>query len=261
MDFTVRGRRVFATTGGKRFDPALPTVVFIHGAGMDHSVWTLQTRWFAWHGRGVLALDLPGHGRSEGPPLASIDALAEWLFDVLDAAGAKSAALVGHSMGAFIALEAAVQRPDRVGALALCGCAAAMPVHPDLLKAGLDGEHIAFELITAWGVGRRAQLGGAEAPGTWIAGATLRLLEHGKRGVVGIDLKVCDAYKNGAAAVAKVKCPAILILGAIDRMTPPKAAEPLMAIAGARKAVIENAGHMLTVEQPGRTLDALRTLL
>lgn len=261
MDLTVRGKRVFATTGGKRFDPALPAVVFVHGAGMDRSVWELQTRWFAWHGRGVLALDLPAHGRSQGPPLESIGALADWLFDALDAAGASSAAIVGHSMGALIAIEAAARRPERIRALALCGCAAVMPVQADLLRAGLAGEHLAFDLITAWGVGRRAQIGGAETPGAWITGATMRLLEHGEKGVVGVDLRSCEGYNGAAAAIQKVTCPTLLVLGAHDRMSPPKTAEPFMAIPGARKIVLENCGHMMTIEQPGRTLDALRTLL
>jgi len=261
MEFSVQGKRIYAASGGKPFDPSLPAIVFLHGAGMNHTVWALQTRWFAWHGRGVLAVDLPGHGRSEGPALETIDALAEWVFTLLDAAGVKSAALAGHSMGALVALEAAARRPERVRGLALLGCAAEMPVQEGLLKAGLAGEHLAYELITAWGIGRRAQMGGAEAPGTWVAGATLRLLEHGKKGVVGLDLRACDRYKGSAAAVQTVKTPTVLILGANDRMSPAKAAAPLAAIPGAKTIVIEHAGHMMMTEQPGRTLDALRTLL
>jgi pimeloyl-ACP methyl ester carboxylesterase len=261
MELCVHGKKVYAATGGRAFDPSLPAVVFLHGAGCDHTVWALQTRWFAWHGRSVLAVDLPGHGRSEGPPLESIDALAEWAFALLDAAGVWSAALVGHSMGALVALEAAARRPERVRALALCGCAAEMPVSEKLLNAGLAGEHLAYELITAWGLGRRAQIGGAEAPGTWMSGGTLRLLEHGRKGVVGIDLRACDRYKGAAAAVQTVKVPTVLVLGSNDRMSPAKAAAPLAAIPGAKAIVIDQAGHMMMTEQPGRTLDALRTLL
>jgi len=261
MELSVHGKKVYAATGGKAFDPALPAVVFLHGAGCDHTVWALQTRWFAWHGRSVLAVDLPGHGRSEGPALDEIGALADWVVALLDAARVQSAALVGHSMGALVSLETAARRPDRVRALALCGCAAEMPVSEKLLNPALAGEHLAYELITAWGLGRRAQIGGAEAPGTWMAGGTLRLLEHGKKGVVGIDLRACDRYKGTAAAVAKVKVPTVLVLGDNDRMSPPKAAAPLAAIPGAKTILIEKAGHMLMTEQPGRTLDALRTLL
>jgi pimeloyl-ACP methyl ester carboxylesterase len=148
-----------------------------------------------------------------------------------------------------------------VRALALCGCAAEMGVHPDLLKSGLAGEPLALELITSWGLGRRAQQGGAEVPGTWTAGATLRLLEHGRKGVVGIDLRACDTYKGAMAAAAKVACPTLLVLGAGDRMTPPKAAEALLSIPGARRIVLDDAGHMMMAERPGATLDALRTLL
>lgn len=261
MELRVEGKKVYAATGGKPFDPALPAIVFIHGAGMDHTVWALQTRWFAWHGRAVLAVDAPGHGRSEGPALDSIEALAEWVFALLDAAGAKNAALVGHSMGALIALEAAARRPERVRALALCGCAAEMPVSEKLLSAGLAGEHVAYEMITAWGVGRRAQVGGAEAPGTWMTGGTLRLLEHGRKGVVGIDLRACDRYKGSAAAVQKVNVPTVLVLGSHDRMSPAKAAAPLARIPESQTIVIEQAGHMMMTEQPGRTLDALRSIL
>jgi len=261
MELAVNGKRVYAATGGKPFDPALPAIVFMHGAGMDHTVWALQTRWFAWHKRSVLAVDLPGHGRSDGAPLETIGALADWVVALLDAARVKSAALAGHSMGALVALEAAARHPARVRALALLGCAAEMPVHEGLLKAGLSGEHLAFELITAWGLGRRAQMGGAESPGNWMTGGTLRLLEHGKKGVVGIDLRACDRYKGSAAAIAVVKAPTVLILGANDRMSPVKAAAPLNAIPGAKSVVIEHAGHMMMTEQPGRTLDALRTLL
>lgn len=213
------------------------------------------------HGRAVLAVDAPGHGRSEGPALDSIEALAEWVFALLDAAGVKNAALVGHSMGALIALEAAARRPERIRALALCGCAAEMPVSEKLLSAGLAGEHVAYEMITAWGVGRRAQVGGAEAPGTWMTGGTLRLLEHGRKGVVGIDLRACDRYKGSAAAVQKVKVPTVLVLGSHDRMSPAKAAAPLARIPESQTIVIEQAGHMMMTEQPGRTLDALRSIL
>ena len=261
MELSVHGKKVYAATGGKVFDPALPAVVFLHGAGCDHTVWALQTRWFAWHGRSVLAVDLPGHGRSEGPALDEIGTLADWVVALLDAARVPAAALVGHSMGALVSLETAARRPDRVRALALCGCAAEMPVSEKLLNPALAGEHLAYELITAWGLGRRAQIGGAEAPGTWMAGGTLRLLEHGKKGVVGIDLRACDRYKGAAAAVAKVKVPTVLVLGDNDRMSPPKAAAPLAAIPGAKTILLEKAGHMLMTEQPGRTLDALRTLL
>src|ERR1700676_2624985 len=104
MKITASGRDVFASSGGQQFDPAQPTVVFLHGAGMDHTVWALQTRWFAHHGRNVLALDLPGHGRSAGPGLRGIEAMADLVGAAVAAVGASRVALVGHSMGALVAL-------------------------------------------------------------------------------------------------------------------------------------------------------------
>lgn len=165
MKLQVDGRKAFAATGGRPFDPANPAVVFVHGAGMDHTVWTLQTRYFAHHGRSVLAVDLPGHGRSEGPPPGSIEGYAEWMARLIEAAGVARAALAGHSMGALIALEAAARAPERVSTLALLGVAARMPVHPDLLAAADANDPLAFELVTSWGYGKAAHLGGNRAPG------------------------------------------------------------------------------------------------
>src|ERR1700742_2588036 len=135
MQLTVNGTDVFIATGGKAFDPSLPTVLFLHGAGMDHTAWALHDRWFAHHGYNVLAPDLPGHGRSPGKPLASIAEMADWTAALLDAAGSASARLIGHSMGSLIALETAARHPGKVSALTLVGTAATMTVGPDLLKA------------------------------------------------------------------------------------------------------------------------------
>ena len=123
MELTVSGNTVFASTGGRALDRDAPLIVLIHGAGMDHSVWSLQTRYLAHHGRSVLAVDLPGHGRSGGEPLTTIEDLADWVPKLIDAAGFGQAALVGHSMGAITALEAATRHPERVRALALLGVA------------------------------------------------------------------------------------------------------------------------------------------
>src|SRR5678815_5164519 len=103
MKLSVDGHAVFATTGGTHFDPAKPAVIFLHGAGFDRTAWRLQTRWFAHHGRSVLAVDFPGHGRSDGPPLTSIATMADWTAALIAETGVKQAALVGHSMGALVA--------------------------------------------------------------------------------------------------------------------------------------------------------------
>jgi pimeloyl-ACP methyl ester carboxylesterase len=258
VEFTVDGRTVFAATGGKALKPELPSLIFLHGAGMDHTVWMLQARFFAHHGRNVVALDLPGHGRSAGPALASIGALADWVVRVMDALGLAKAALVGHSMGALTALEAGARAPARVWALALLGVAARMPVHPDLLKAAASGDHSAVELIASWGFGRQAHLGGAQAPGTWMLGGGIRLLERGEGRTLGVDLAACNAYLGAADAAARVTCPVLVVVGEIDRMTSPAGARELTKnFTDSRTITVANAGHLMMVEQPDRTLDAL----
>jgi len=262
VEFSVDGKRVFAATGGRPPKPEMPTVIFVHGAGMDHTVWMLQTRFFAHHGRNVLAIDLPGHGRSEGPALTSIGEMAEWLLRFLDAAGLDKAAVVGHSMGALVSLEAAARAPLRIWALGLLGAAARMPVHPDLLEAARAGEHSAIDLVASWGFGRRAHFGGARAPGQWMMGAGIRLLERAENGLLGVDLGACDAYQTAAEAAGKVTCPVLIVAGAIDRMTSVKGARELaQKFASARVVVIPGAGHMMMVEQPDRTLDALAEIV
>jgi pimeloyl-ACP methyl ester carboxylesterase len=261
VELKVRGQSTFAATGGRPFDPSLPAVVFVHGAGMDHTVWQLQTRYFAHHSRSVLAVDLPGHGRSAGPALTSVADLALWLGELIDAAGAGRPALVGHSMGALVALHAASARDD-VSALALLGVAARMPVHPDLLAASERNDPLAVDLITSWAFGRSAHLGGHRAPGLWMTGGGRQLLDRAAPGVLHADLAACDAYRDALSAAASVRCPTLLLLGERDIMTPPKGARALAeALPDARTVVLPDCGHMMTIEQPDAALDALRGFL
>jgi len=261
MDFTVDGKAVFAATGGRPFDAGLPGVVFLHGGGMDHSVWALQTRYFAHHGRTVLALDFPGHGRSAGPPLDSIAAMAAWLGRFLDAAGVGPVAVAGHSMGALVALAAGAELGPRIRALALLGAAPRMPVHPELLAAAKADAHLAVELVTSWGHGTSGHLGGNLAPGLWLMGGAERVLERAAPGVLHNDLAACDAY-DGAEAAARIACPCQVVIGTLDRMTPATAGRKLAGmIAGARVATIPGCGHMMMLEKPDETLDALRSVL
>lgn len=151
MRLEIDGRSVLAGAGGGAQESGQPLVIFLHGAGMDHSVWALQSRWFAHHGVRVLAVDLPGHGGSAGPPLTEIGALADWTARLIEAAGAERAALVGHSMGALVALETAARYPRRVASLVLIGVAVKMPVHPDLLAAAKANSHDAIDMVSLWG--------------------------------------------------------------------------------------------------------------
>ncbi len=262
MRLELDGRQVFAATGGRAHQPKQKPIVFLHGAGMDHSVWALQSRWFAYHGANVVAVDLPGHGASVGPPLTDIGALADWTARLIGALGAERAALVGHSMGALIALETAARHPSLVAALALIGVAAKMPVHPDLIAAAQANSHVAVDMVSLWGLGPSAALGGNRAPGLWMLGGAERLLEKAAPGVLHADLAACNAYRTAAEAAKRVTCATTLILGERDMMTPAKAGRALAAlVAGARTVVLAGAGHMLMVERPDEVLEALEASL
>ena len=262
MRVTVAGHEVYAYTGSRGLESKLPAIVFLHGAGNDHSVWALQSRYFAHHGRNALAVDLPGHGRSAGSALASVEALAEWIPALLDAAGIAVATLVGHSMGALVALECAARHPGRVTRVALLGPAAPMAVSDVLLDAAKRDDHVAFELINGWSFSAGKQLGGNTMPGVWLIGNAMRLLERTNPGVLYTDLVACNAYTGALAAAAKVRCPVLAIIGARDIMAPPKNARELIgALHEARVVDLPDCGHSMMAEQPDAVLDALRAFV
>jgi pimeloyl-ACP methyl ester carboxylesterase len=259
MQLSANGIDTFVATGGRPFDPSLPAVVMLHGAGFDHSTWALHSRWFAHHGFSVLVPDLPGHGRTPGPALRSISEMADWVAALLQSAKTGKAHLVGHSMGSLIALETAARHPQRVSALTLIGTASAMTVGPDLLRAAEANDHAAIDMVSIWGLGFKAELGGSLAPGLWMHGGAQRTLERCAPGVLFSDLAACNAYQNALAAAATVKVPTTLILGERDLMTPAKAGKTLAAaIAHSRTVILPGAGHMMMTERPDELLAALR---
>jgi pimeloyl-ACP methyl ester carboxylesterase len=259
MKLSVNGHEVFAATGGRDFDPSLPAVVFLHGAGFDHSAWALQTRWFAHHGFAVLAPDLPGHGRSQGPALKSIAEMADWTAALLASAGAAKAHLIGHSMGSLIALETAARHPEKVSALSLIGTAANMTVGPDLLKAAEANDQEAIDMVSIWGLGFKAELGGSLAPGLWMHAEVESTLRRCQPGVLFCDLSACNSYQDALAAAARITVPTTLVLGERDMMTPARAGRALAtAIPDCRTATLPGAGHMLMAERPDELLAALR---
>jgi pimeloyl-ACP methyl ester carboxylesterase len=265
VKLTVLGREAYAYTGGKAFDPSLPTVVFAHGALCDHGVWTLLARWAAHHGFGVLALDLPGHMRSAGPALASIEAMADWLLALLDAAGVRRAALVGHSMGSLVALEAAARAPERATRLVMLGGAVPMPVTATLLDAARDAPRKAIDMTIAWSFSTLAPKPAYPGPGMWLRGAARALmrqvLAHGGDPLLfHTDFSACNDYAHGLAAAARVTCPAHLIVAAADQMTPPRATRELAAALRASVHTVPG-GHFLMQEQPEEVLAALRRAL
>jgi pimeloyl-ACP methyl ester carboxylesterase len=258
MELQVDDAPVFLADQGKGFDAGRPTTLFVHGAGMDSSVWPLQARHFAYRGHNALAVDLPGHGRSGGKPLRSIDAMATWLWQLINALRLRSITLVGHSMGALACLETAASHRKKVTGLALLGAAPKMPVHPDLLAASSRKRPLAPELICDWGFGPAGHFGGHKAPGSWMLGHALRLLGQSTGPRLRADLAACNAYAGGLEAAGRLRCPTLVVAGELDRMTPAKQGARLAEAApGAEFVSIPECGHMMMVERPDATLDAL----
>ena len=258
MNLVVDGQDVYAYTGAKEFDAARDPLIFVHGGGLDHTVWLLQSRYFAHHGRAVMAVDLPAHGKSGGQALASIGDMADWIVRLMEASGIETATLIGHSMGALVVLEAAARHRSRFRCVVAIGIAVPMPVADGLLCAAKADNHDAFDMVNIWGHGSRAHVGGSQTPGMWMVGSGVRLLERSAPGVLYADLNACNEYRHGLESSALITCPVHLILGRDDRMTPVKAAQSLVqALGDARVTVIEDCGHMLMAEKPGEVLDLL----
>lgn len=266
MELTVNGAKTFCYTGGKPFDREKPTVVFLHGVLNDHSVWILQTRSFAHHGWNVLAPDLPGHCKSEGEPPKSVEEAADFVLALLDAAGVQKAALVGHSFGSLIALETAARAPQRVSQLALVGTAFPMKVSPALLENSLDQPMKAIDMVNVYSHALMAPPPSALGPGTWLYGGSRALMKrvlasNPRVNVFHRGFAACDSYTGGEAAMEKVQCPVLFLLGKADAMTPPKAAQSLQQKARNARTVLVDGGHQMMTEAPDEVLFALRDFL
>lgn len=266
MELTVQGAKTFCYTGGKPFDPAKPTVVFLHGVLNDHSVWILQTRYFAHHGWNVLAPDLPGHCKSAGEPPCSVEEAADFVLALLDAAGVRKAALVGHSFGSLTALEAAARAPDRVTHLALVGTAAPMKVSAALLENSQHAPMKAIDMVNVYSHSLMAPPPSALGPGTWLYGGSRALMKRVLASNTQVNVfhrgfVACDSYAGGEAAMAKVQCPTLFVLGRNDAMTPPKAAQSLQQKARDGRTVLVDGGHQMMTEAPDAVLFALRDFL
>ena len=266
MMFTVNGCPTYCYTGGKPFDAAKPTAIFIHGVLGDHSVWILQTRYLAHHGWNVLALDLPGHCRSGGEPPASVEEAVDFVLALMDAVGLQQAALVGHSLGSLIALEATARAPERISHLVLVGIAFPMRVSPALLEASVNDPMQALAMVNVFSRATLAPPPSALGPGTWVYGASMALgrrvmASNIKVNVFYTGFKACDSYQNGLQAMTQVTCPVLFVLGKVDQMTPPKAAQELVKLAHDAKVVYLPGGHQQMNETPEEMLAALQGFL
>jgi pimeloyl-ACP methyl ester carboxylesterase len=263
---TINGAQTYCYTGGKLFDAAKPTAIFIHGVLHDHSIWSLQSRYLANHGWNVLAVDLPGHCKSKGEAPASVEAAADFLAALFDAAGVQKAALIGHSWGSLIALEAAARLRDRVSHLVLVGTAYPMKVSPALIEASKSDPMKAIEMINVFSRSTLAAPPSALGPGTWVYGANRALnrrvlASNSEVNVFHRGFVACNSYANGEKAITSITCPVLFLLGAQDQMTQPKAAHGLVQAARAAgktaQVVTLPVGHHQMNEAPEATLAAI----
>jgi pimeloyl-ACP methyl ester carboxylesterase len=250
MRLTVRGAGVQLATGGRSLDRGEPLVVLIHGAALDGSVWFQQTRFLAFHGYRAVAPDLPGHGHSDGPHLGSITAITDWLAELVDSLGSP-AHLVGHSMGALIAIDAAARHQQMVRSIVLLGAGLSMPVHPELQAAAEADDDLADQLIAAWSHGHRQHIGDNPTPGLWMLGETVSLLHQAPDGVLATDLAACNSFHDAAVLLGDIACPITILAGTEDRMTPLRSARELAdAAPHSTLKVVNGAGHLSMQGRP-----------
>jgi pimeloyl-ACP methyl ester carboxylesterase len=254
---TIDGTAV--ATAGRPLEAGRLPLFLLHGAGQDGSVWGQTARHLSHRGWIILVPDLPGHGRSRGTPLATVDALADWLAGLADRLAVPRFALAGHSLGGLVALEAAARHPARIAALAVVGAALAMPVHADLLAAAKANSPDAIEMVSLWGLGRDTP---SPFPGLWPIGWCRAVMRRARPGVLFADLSACNGYDGGAAAAARVACPSTVVLGQRDAMTPIRAGTALaQAIPGAGCTILADAPHMMPLSAPDALAEALASWL
>ncbi len=262
MYFEVNGKQVFATTGGKPFANSKPLVVFLSGSALDHTFWALHSRFFAFRNYAVLALDFPGHTNSEGPDLTTIETMADWLNDVVEALGADNISIVGHSQGCLTALEFASRYPDMVRSVTFIGSGLATPVNPGLIDAAENDPQSAIGMMISWGFGQAGHLHQGPIPGNSMAAGGRFTMGRNVPTGLATDLRACDAYKNGKDAAAKISCPQQVILAGNDRMTPRKAGMQLVEhLSSPELTIIENSGHMIPLEAPNECRSLLRDFI
>lgn len=262
MKLAIGNEQVYLYTNNKEIDSGKPSVMFIHGAGFDHSVWTLFARHFSRHNWNVLAVDLPGHGRSSGNTLTSIEAMSDWIIEVLDHFSLEDLALVGHSMGSLITLETASRIKKRASKIVLIGSIAPMPVSEPILDATANKPNTAHAMLTSFGFSTQNLMGGNPNPGMWMVSDSMRRYEDEIDTALDLDMRACNAYRNGLEAAGKVTASSLMIHGDADRLTPLRATEALASkLRDARVSVVPGGGHSLMVEDPNHILDQLKAHL
>ena len=263
MYLNIDGIDYYAYTGTHDPRDDLETVVFVHGATMDHSVWSHQSRYFAYHGYNVVALDLPGHKFSDGDPLSTVEEMATWLNQIIKQCGGTAIHLVGHSMGALVVLEAASHYDHLsipLASLSLVGFSYPMSVTPQLMDAAENDPSRAYSMMTQWS--HTSKIGGEPVPGFWSAGMQMSMMENSRPGAIFNCLQACDNYAGGESAFGRISCPILFLSGQRDKMAPAKlAVQEAEKNANATIVLIPRCGHSIMSESPDGVLDNLKRFI
>ncbi len=261
MKIKINNDNINIRTGGYQINNDRPYFLLLHGAGMDASVWQMQTRYLANRGVNILAIDLPGHGLSEGKSLSSISDMSEWTIQLINKLDIDSISIAGHSMGSLVAIDVCKNISKKINNIILLGTASLMPVHPDLIDAAENNLTLAANLITDWSFGTKQHLGNHPLPGYWMLDSSIQLIAQSKKRVLAQDLIACNQYKEALTVANNINKKVTIISGREDKMTPVKKAKELHdVIDNSELIIIENVGHMMMIENPVKVTKIMNNL-
>ncbi len=235
---------MFVSTGGMEIDIKKPTILLMHGSGLNHIVWSLHEQFYASQGFNVLSVDLPGHGNSDGPSLTSIQDISDWVSQLMQTINISNISLVGHSQGSLVGIDFGSRYPNLIDKLVLVAGSYKMPVNQDLIDLAEAGDEKALLLMMKWGYeGSKAFIGGN--PIRKIINSTREIRE-----ILAVDLNACNNYKDGKESLVKINCPTLCIFGDLDKMVPLEVGNKMASmIKNSKKKVINNCGHMIIFEK------------
>ena len=244
MIFQLENKNIHASDSGQGIDINKDTIVFLHGSGLSHIVWSLAEQFFSSKNYNVLSIDLPGHGNSDGPCLDSIEKIADWMEKAFDKLKLKNLILVGHSQGCLEILEYSSRYKERLKKLVFVGGSNKMPVHPDLIELAQSGHSDAVKLMMKWGY---------EGSKKFIGGNPVEKIIQSPRDIseiLAVDLNACNNYSNGFEAAKVIDLPSMLIFGELDKMVNLEAGKKFSnLIKNSTTHVIKRCGHMIMIEK------------
>ena len=244
MIFQIENKNVYASDAGQDIDKKKDTIVFLHGSGLTHIVWSLTEQFFSNNNFNVLSVDLPGHGNSDGPCLDTIEKIADWLDKVFIKLNLNEVILVGHSQACLEILEYSYKYKNRLKKLVFIGGSYKMPVNQDLIDLAENGDSDAVKLMMKWGY---------EGSKKFIGGNPVERIIQSPRDIskiLAIDLVACNNYTNGLNAAKAIDCPSMLIFGVLDKMVNIEVGKKFAnLINNSTMHVIDGCGHMIMIEK------------